>query len=108
MDLQKAAYMFDTNTFRIIGCNQSFCDLTGFSMDELRNMSLFNMLPERLREPWKLLLQWASLSAIRTVRNTSFFVMFFVVFSLFFVFLFDFGCFVNVVNFCIFGLFRLC
>jgi PAS domain-containing protein len=70
LDLQKPIVVFETTQFRVIGCNQAFKELTGYSTEDLQKLTLYEMVPQRLRQAWKVLLQWVMCSSVRTLENT--------------------------------------
>jgi len=70
-DLQRPMYVIDTRNFKFVGCNEMFQQLSGYTVSELQNMGGFDILPERMKVPWRIVVQWIMCSTVKTLQSVA-------------------------------------
>lgn len=65
LDLRKNIIIYESTTFRIIGCNSSVSKLLRYSKQQLKSMqNIFSIVPQANREMWRSVVQWVSVSGV--------------------------------------------
>jgi hypothetical protein len=70
--IEEPTILLDCQTFLVIGCNDSYCNLTGFTKQELKdNFNCFNCIPERIRSPWQFFVSWMMKSPVKFIQGST-------------------------------------